>query len=82
MSPKLSQQEKVLLEKEISKMLNKGAIVEIQHVKGDFLSNLTHVNKKDEVNRPKINLKNLNELLPYKHLKTEGLHCLRNVLKK
>lgn len=63
-------------------MLNKGAIVEIQHIKGEFLSNLTHVNKKDEVNRPKINLKNLNELLPYKHLKTEGLHCLRNVLKK
>ena len=63
MSPKLSQQKKVLLEKEVSKMLNKGAI--IQHIKGGFISNLTHVNKKDEVNRPKIDLKNLNELLPY-----------------
>ena len=47
-STKLSQQEKVLVQKEIHKMLNKEAIVETpNHLEGEFTSNLFLVEKKD-----------------------------------
>ena len=64
-------------------MLNKGAIVETpNHLEGEFISNLFLVEKKDGGNRTVINLKLLNQFIPYQHLKMEGLHCLRNSLKK
>ena len=64
-------------------MLNKGAIVETpNHLEGEFISNLFLVEKKDGGNRPVINLKHLNQFIPYHHFKMEGLHCLRNILKK
>ena len=67
-SPKLSQEEKIKVQKKIHEMLNKGTIVETpKHLEG---------------NRPVINLKHLNQFIPYQYLKMEGLHCLRNVLKK
>ena len=53
-----------------------------QHIKGEIISNLAQVNKKDRVNRPEINLKNLKKLIPYQHLKMEGLNCPKNILKK
>ena len=47
-SPKLSQEEKILVEKEIHEMLNKRAIVETpKHLEGHFISNLSLVEKKD-----------------------------------
>ena len=47
-SPKLSQEERILVQKEIHKMLNKGAIVETQnYLEGEFFSNLFLVEKKD-----------------------------------
>ena len=62
-SPKLSQEEKILVQKEIHEMLNKGAIVETpNHLEGEFISNLFLVEKKDGGNRPVINLKHLNQL--------------------
>ena len=64
-------------------MLNKGAIVETQnYLEVEFISNFFLVEKKDEDNRPVINLKHLNHFIPYQRFKMEGLHCLRNVLKK
>ena len=33
-------------------------------------------------NRPVIILKHLNQFIPNQHFKIEGLHCLRNILKK
>ena len=48
-------------------MLNKGAIVETpNHLEGKFFSNL-FVEKKDDGNRPVINLKHLNRFIPYQH---------------
>ena len=62
-SPKLSQGEKTLVQKEIHKMLNKGAIVETpNHLEGEFISNLFLVEKKDEGNRQEVNLKHLNNV--------------------
>ena len=47
-SSKLSQEEKVLVQKEIHEMLNKGAIVETtNHLEGEFISNLFLLEKKD-----------------------------------
>ena len=64
-------------------MLNKGAIVETpNHLEEEFISNLFLVQKKDGGNLPVINLKHLNQFIPYRHFKMEGLHCLRNILKK
>ena len=41
-SPNLSQEEQILVQKEILKMLNKGAIVETpNHLEGEFISNIS-----------------------------------------
>ena len=47
-SPKLNQEEKILVQKKIREMLNKGAIAEIaNHLEGEFMSNLFLMEKKD-----------------------------------
>ena len=82
-SPKLSQEEKILVQKEIHEMLNKGAIVETpKYLEGQFISNLFLVEKKDARNRPVITLKHLNQFIPYQHFKMDGLYCLLNIPKK
>ena len=64
-------------------IFNKGTIIEIpNHLEGDFISNRFLVEEKDGGNRPVISLKHLNQVIPYQHFKMEGLHCLRNILKK
>ena len=49
-------------------------------MEGEFI-NLFLVEKKDGGNQPAINLKHLNQFIPYQCFKMEGLHCLRNILK-
>ena len=55
-------------------MLRKGAITLCTHQTGEFISNLFLVGKKDGGHRPVINLKHLNQFVPYQHFKMEGLH--------
>ena len=82
-SPKVIQEEKILVQKEIHKVLNKGAIVGIpNHFEEEFINNLFLAEKKDGENRPVINLKHLNQFIPYQHFNMEGLHCLQNILGK
>ena len=82
-SPNLSQTEKILVQKETQNMLNKGAIAETpNHLEGEFINNLFFIEKKDDGNRPVINLKHLNQFIPDQYLKMEDLHCLRNILEK
>ena len=47
-----------------------------------FLSDLFLEGKKDEGNRPVINVKDLNSFIPYEQFKMEGLHSLKLSLKK
>ena len=51
----------------------KGAIMRTQPAQREFLSNLFLVGKKDEGYCPVINLKMLNQFIPFLHFKVEGL---------
>ena len=79
---KMSSAEKQLVDSEIEEMLKKGAILKVDPVNGQFLSNLFLVDKKDGRHRPVINLKKLNKFIPYRHFKMEGLHSLKQVLRE
>ena len=78
----MSKESESLVEQEILEMLVKGAIQKVQHCPGEFLSNMFLVGKKDGGNRPVINLKQLNELVPYQKFKMEGLHSLKSLLQQ
>ena len=82
-SSKLSQEEKILVEKEIHEMLNKWVIVKtLNHLEGEFISNPFLLERKNVGNRPVINLEHLNQFIPYQQFMMESLHCLWNILKK
>ena len=78
----MSAQESLLVTKEVESMLKKGTIQKTSLKKYQFLSNLFLVGKKDRGNRPVINLKNLNALIPYLHFKMTGVHLLNDMLKE
>ena len=63
-------------------MLVKGVIGETSHCKDKFVSHLFLVLKKDGGQRSLINLKELSTYIPYKRLKMEGLHLLKEVLEQ
>ena len=62
--------------------LEKCSISKVCHSKGEFLSSLFLISKEVGRNQPVINLKDLDRLIPFKHFKMEGLHCLKYVLQK
>ena len=80
--PNLNQDQQKLVDLEVKVMLEKGSISKVCHSKGEFLSSLFLISKKGGVNRPVINLKDLNRVILYKYFKMEGLHCLKYVLQK
>ena len=47
-----------------------------------FLSSIFLVPKKDGEQRPIINLKRLNNLIPHHHFKMEGIHMLKDLLRQ
>ena len=63
-------------------MLTKGAIRKDQPSKGEFVSNLLPVKKKEGNQRTVMNLKQLKAYVPYCHFKMEGLQSLKYILKK
>ena len=79
---KLNQEQQKQVDLEVKAMLEKGSISKVCHSKGEFLSSLFLISKKGGVNRPVINLKDLNQVILYKYFKMEGLHCLKYVLQK
>ena len=74
-------------QKKIKEMLEKGAIKKFsqhkdQHAQNQFLSNLFIVRKKDECYHPVMNLKALNQSVPYMQFKMEILRTLKYMMKE
>ena len=67
---------------EVLEMMTKGAIQEAPRIGRGFISNVFLVPKKDGGQRPVINLKKLNEFVHTEHFKMEGIHLLKDLLKK
>ena len=67
---------------EISEMMAKGAIQEASYRGRGFVSNVFLVPNKDGGQRPVINLKKLNEYVHTEHFKMEGIHLLKDLLRK
>ena len=59
----MSKTQRELLQAEIEKMLRKGAIFQIDHTQGEYISSLFLVEKRDGEHRTVINLKNLREVI-------------------
>ena len=78
----LNQEQSKLVKEELKEMLLKRAIQSVSPFKNQYLSNLFLVSKRDGGNRPVINLKHLNNFIPYQHFKKEGLNLLQNMLQK
>lgn len=75
-----SDEEKKLIDLEVQKMLQKGAIRRASFDPRQFISNLFIIPKKCGDLRPVINLKPLNEFVQYHHFKMEGLNTLLDLL--
>ena len=75
-----SDEEKKLIDLEVQKMLQKGAIRRASFNPRQFVSNLFIIPKKSGDLRPVINLKPLNEFVQYHHFKMEGLNTLLDLL--
>jgi hypothetical protein len=82
--PTFNQTQQKLITKELTELCSKGAVTEItQPIPVDiFFSILFLVPKKDSGQRPVINLKNLNSFVNAPHFKMEGIHTLKNLIRK
>ena len=80
----LSEEDHSLVTLEIQEMLQKGAIhmVPPSQTTPGYLSSLFLVPKKGGGQRPVVNLKPLNQFLPYEHFQMEGIHMVRDLLRK
>ena len=79
---KMSQEEKKLVDIEVQELLRKGTITPARGSKDQFVSNIFLRPKKDGRFRPIINLKKLNQFIPYSHFKMEGLKQLKDLLRQ
>ena len=61
------------MDKEVGELLQKGAVVKVDPVPGQFVSNIFLVAKKSGGMRPVINLKKLNKFLAREHFKMEHI---------
>ena len=73
-----------LIDLEIQQMLEKEAIhvVPPEELRQGFVSSIFLVPKKGGGQRPVVNLRPLNQFIPYEHFKMEGIHMLRDLLRK
>ena len=79
---RVNQEERLQINSEIKEMLRKGAIQQVKSEPWEFLSNLFLVSKKDGDHRPVINLKFLNNFIPYQHFKIEAMHLIKDLLQE
>ena len=79
-----SREQGALIDLEVNQMLEKAAIhiVHPHEKEQGFISALFLVPKKGGGQRPVINLRPLNQYIPYEHFKMEGIHMPRYLLRK
>ena len=68
--------EELFLPCEIKDLLQKGAIKESQHEEGEFISPIFLVPKSEDSFKMILNLKRLNENMPYSHFKMETIKSI------
>ncbi len=71
-----------LVDQEVIVLLKKGAIVEVDFSEDRFYSRMFLVPKKGNKWRPVLDLRSINKYIYKKHFKQEGVHTLRNTIKK
>ena len=62
--------------------MQEGGVEQVCPEKDQFLSNIFIVKKKDGGNRPVINLKELNQYIPFLHFKMQSLQSMKTLAKK
>ena len=73
---KFSSKEELFLADEIKNLQQKGVIKESQHEEGEFISRIFLVPKSEDSFRMILNLKRLNENMPYIHFKMETIKSI------
>ena len=81
-TPQIVQEQTDIIQVEMENMLKKGTIQQTGHQTGEYLSNIFLVRKRDGINRPMVNLRYLNQFIPYQHFEMEGLFCLLELLQQ
>ena len=79
-----SEENMALIYLEIQQILEKEAlhVVPPEESRQGFVSSIFLVPKKGGGQRPVVNLRPLNQFIPYEHFKMEGIHKLRDLLRK
>ena len=75
---KMDSETKILLDIEVNKLVDKGAIQISNHQEDQFVSNLFLVRQEGK-NRPIINFRKLNEFVEYKHFQMENSIDLKHL---
>lgn len=79
---RMSRDHEVAISAEVEKLLAKKAIYEVPEGTEGFLSSLFAVPKEAGKLRPVVDLRALNEFIPYRHFKMEGIPMLRDILQE
>lgn len=79
-TPTWSEREQLLIQKQIDKLIAKGAIVRCSREKEQFLSNIFLTPKPDGSHRLILNLKKLNESVSTKHFKLEDWKVAKRLI--
>ena len=69
--PKFNAVESAVIDKEIRDLLENGVIVKVNHEPDEFILSIFVRPKKNGEHRVILNLKNLNEFIPYHHFKMD-----------
>ena len=77
----LTHSEKIIIDQEVKKSLDKTVIYECDRVEGDFISPVFTGPKKDGTLRMIPNLKQFNSFVTYKHFKMESLNDVLSIVK-